>query len=83
MLYIAISLEAAVDSYIKKHFKILQNDYLYPKDWERLHMISKFLQLFYQATLETQGDQAIIDHVLKTIDVLIKHFKQTLVSLLA
>jgi len=73
---------AAIDAYTKKHFDTLQSDYLSPKEWEKLRTICKFLQPFYRATLVTQGDQATIDHVLFTMDILIKHFEKALVSLL-
>ena len=61
MLVIADQKAGAIDTYTKNHFTTLQADYLSPKDWERLRMIKEFLQPFHRATLETQGDQAIID----------------------
>src|SRR5271170_1994853 len=81
MLKVAITLASAIDDYTKKHFPDLEEDYLYPKDWESLRTISEFLQPFHKATLLTQGDNATIDLVLFTMDVLIKHFKEALVSL--
>ena len=81
MLQVALKLDSAIDSYAKKHFGTLEVDYLSPIDWERLRTISEFLQIFDQATLKTQGDQATIDNVLFVMDVIIKNFEQALVSL--
>ena len=82
MLHVALKLDTALDSYTKKHFDILQAEYLSPTDWEKLRTISKFLSLFDRATLKTQGDQATIDVVLFVMDIIIKHFEQDPVSLL-
>jgi len=71
MLKVAITLASAIDDYTKKHFPDLEEDYLYPKDWESLRTISEFLQPFHKATLLTQGDNATIDLVLFTMDVLL------------
>ena len=46
-------------------------------------MIKAFLYLFYQATLETQGDFATINHVLFTIDILVQYFEKSLVRRLS
>jgi hypothetical protein len=83
MLRVALQFDTAIDTYTKKHFDILQAEYLSPMDWEKLRTTSKFLSLFDRATLKTQGDQATIDNVLFVMDVIIKHFEQALVSLLS
>jgi hypothetical protein len=80
MLVIAIEKAGAIDTYTKNHFPILEADYLTLQHWKRLCTIKEFLQLFYRATLETQGDSATIDKVLWTIDILIQHFEGVLVS---
>jgi hypothetical protein len=80
MLVIAIEKAGAIDTYTKNHFPTLEADYLTPQHWKRLHMIKEFLQPFYRATLETQGDSATIDKVLWTMDILIQHFESALVS---
>ena len=80
MLSVALQYKSAVDTYIKSYFNTLEADCLSLKDWEKLQTTSKFLSVFDQATLITQGDQAIIDSVLPVIDALIKHFKKALVS---
>jgi hypothetical protein len=43
-------------------------------------MIKDFLTIFSQATLFTKGSSTSIDSVLFTMDILIKHFQNTLVS---
>lgn len=80
MLYVALQFDGAIDTYTKRHFAILETEYLSPLDWERLHRTSKFLSLFDRATLKTQGDQATIDNVLFVMDIIIKHFEKALVS---
>ena len=81
MLDVALELDAALDSYTKKDFDTLQVEYLSPTDWEKLRTMSKFLNLFHRATLESQGDQATIDAVLFVMDIIIRHFDQALVRL--
>ena len=39
--------------------------------------MAQFLQLFYYAILETEGDKATIDHILYMINILIKHFNRS------
>jgi len=80
MLAVAKQQSSAIDTYSKNHFTTLQTEYLYPKDWKFLHTTKAFLQPFYRATLETQGDYATIDRVLFTMDILVKHFEKALVS---
>ena len=70
MLIVALEKAVAIDTYAKTHLYILEDDYLTPNDWKRLRTIKDFLQPFHRATLETQGDNATIDKVLFTIDVL-------------
>jgi hypothetical protein len=80
MLVIAVEKAGAIDTYTKNHFPTLEADYLTPQHWKRLRTIKEFLQPFYRATLETQGDSATIDKVLWTMDILIQHFEGALVS---
>jgi len=80
MLKIAIEKAAATDSYTKQWYEALRDDFLSPQDWETLGTISNFLQPFYRATLETEGDCATIDRVLFTMDILIKHFEKFLIN---
>ena len=80
MLVIAVEKAGAIDTYTKNHFPTLEADYLTPQHWKRLRTIKEFLQPFYRATLETQGDSAMIDKVLWTMDILIQHFESALVS---
>jgi hypothetical protein len=80
MLTVADQKAGAIDAYTKNHFDTLQADYLSPEDWKRLRTIKEFLQPFYRATLETQGDHATIDSVLFTMDILVQYFETALVS---
>jgi hypothetical protein len=78
MLKIIIEKTVTVDNYIKKWFQILKNNFLIPQDWEKLHIILYFLQLFHHATIEIEKDYIIIDRVLFTMNILIKHFEKSL-----
>ena len=80
MLVVADAKAAAIDIYTKEYLSSLTADYLSPDDWKELRTIMTFLQPFYRATLETQGDNATIDCVLFTMDVLIQVFEGALVS---
>lgn len=80
MIQTALEKESAIDSYIKSWYEPLQKDYLSPDDWEYLRLISAFLHPFYRATKATEGDQATIDRVLFTMDILIQHFKKSLAT---
>jgi hypothetical protein len=80
MLVIVLEKTGAIDTYTKNHFSVLEADYLILQHWKQLCTIKKFLQPFYQATLETQGDSTTIDKMLWTMDILIQHFEDALVS---
>jgi len=80
MLTVADQKAGAINTYTKNYLTTLQADYLSPEDWKQLYTIKEFLQLFYRATLETQGDHATIDSVLFTIDILIQYFEAALIS---
>ncbi|EED18012.1 hypothetical protein TSTA_117840 [Talaromyces stipitatus ATCC 10500] len=83
MLLVANQNAGSIDTYAKNHFATLQADYLSPKDWKQLHIIKSFLQPFYRATLETQGNRATIDCVLFTMDILIQYFENYLLNFIA
>jgi hypothetical protein len=80
MLVIADKTAAAVDSYTKNYLPKLQQDYLSPADWVELRKILDFLHPCYRATMATQGDNATLDRVLVTMDILIHIFKDALVG---
>ena|SRR3984957_9387045 len=79
MLVVAIDYKAAINSYVED-YPDLEDDGLSWQDWTWLCTIKDFLAPFHQATLETQGDNASIDKVLFTMDVLILWFEKSLVS---
>ena len=80
LLCVADQLAGSIDIYSKNHFARLKDDYLNPTDWEQLRTIKTFLQPFYRATLETEGDKATIDRVLFTMDVLVEYFRTSLLQ---
>jgi hypothetical protein len=80
MLRVSLKLASAVDAYTKEYFDDLEEEYLSPSEWEALREITNFLALFHEATIETQGDMATFDRVLFTMDVLIKHFEESIAS---
>ena len=79
MLVVALDYKTAIDSYVDDH-PDLEDDGLSRQDWTQLRAIKDFLAPFHRATLETQGDNASIDKVLFTMDVLISWFEKSLVS---
>jgi hypothetical protein len=76
MLEVAIHKESAVDGYAKSWFNSLTEDYLLPADWECLRKVYAILQPFFRATKATEGDEATVDRVLFTMDVLVAHFRK-------
>jgi hypothetical protein len=62
-----------VKKYCQDHEDELKEDILSFQDWKKLHIIKDFLAPFTQATLFTEGDFTLIDHMLFTMDILIKH----------
>jgi hypothetical protein len=80
MLKVALTKEEAVDSYTKKWYNDLEKSFLTPEDWAKLRSIADFLLPFHRATLDSEGDNSTIDCVLVVMDILIKHFEQSLVS---
>ena len=51
-------------------------------NWNIIKEIYTFLKPFYEITLMNQGDFSSIDQTLYTIDILIKHYKQSKVGFL-
>ena len=82
MLQVALEHESAIDLYTKKHTETLGEDFLTPQDWTSLRTTYDFLQIFKRVTLETQGHDATISSVLFSIDILVRHFKQSLIRIL-
>ena len=82
MLVVAIDHSGSIDTYTKNHLLDLETEYLSLQDWNRLRTIKTFLQPFHRATLETQGDNATIDRVLFTMDILVQYFEKALVYIL-
>ena len=74
MLIIALELRPAIKKYCQNHELELEDNELTPEDQRRLRTIKDFLEPFQLATLYTKGDYAVINRVLFTIDVLVKHF---------
>jgi hypothetical protein len=80
MLVVLLEKQEAVEKYIQNHKDNFKADVLSFQDWKKLCTIKDFLAIFAQATLFTKGDSTSINLVLFTIDILIKHFQNTLVS---
>jgi len=81
MLTVALKHRVAVDKYVEENLSMLQKDCLNPQDWQLLRIISDFLAPFEKATLKLQGDDATLDKVLPTMDILIEHMDRALVRL--
>ena len=80
MLTVLLKQKSHIDNYCTHFESELQKDVLELADWKKLCTIKEFLQPFSQATLFTEGDRVSIDRTLFTMDVLIKHLQETLVS---
>jgi hypothetical protein len=81
MLVVALEHRSAVDKYVGEHLSTLLKDSLTPQDWQLLRTISDFLAPFEKATRKLQGDDATLDQVLPTMDILIEHMDRALVRL--
>lgn len=77
MVETALKIHEAIDVYTKRWQGDLREDYLSLEDWDSLREISKFLKLFYRATLETQGKRGTLDQVLWTMDIIVKHYERS------
>lgn len=80
MINVTLQNESAIDSYSKARFEDLKRDFLSPEDWELLRLIQTFLVPFYRATKATEGDQATVDRVIFNMDILVRHYKESLVT---
>jgi hypothetical protein len=80
MLKVLLDLRSAVEQYCTEYEDELEDDILSFQEWKKLRTIVDFLHYFYRATLSTEGDSRSIDSTLFYMDVLIVHFKKTLVS---
>jgi len=77
---VALKKESALDSYSKAWYTELQDDFLTPDDWELLRTIKAFLGPFKRATKATEGDEATLDKVLFTMEIINQHFKMASVK---
>ena len=80
MLVVLLNLRPTVKKYYADYKEELEEDILNHPDWKKLRTIKEFLGPFTRATLATEGDSASIDSTLFTIDVLIKHLQNQIVS---
>ena len=81
MLIVVLEYRSAVDKYVEKNLSTLLKDSLTPQDWQLLRMISEFLAPFEKATQKLQGNDATLNQVLPTMDILIEHMDRALVCL--
>src|SRR6266536_585940 len=80
-LVIANKLAAAINTYTKNHRADLEYDFITPEDWTKLRTIEEFLKSFYTATLKLEGHKATLENVLFIMDIIIKYFQDSLVSI--
>jgi hypothetical protein len=80
MLVVLIDLKSEVEKYCKEYEEELEEDLLSFVDWKKLCTIKDFLHPFTRATLAIEGDSTSIDSTLFTMDVLIKHLQNQVVS---
>ena len=80
MLYVLLNLRPIVKKYCLDYKDKLKEDLLSFANWKKLCTIKDFLAPFTQATLTVEGDSTSIDSTLFTMDVLIKHLQNQIVS---
>jgi hypothetical protein len=80
MFLVLLNLRSAVEKYCSDYEDELEEDILNFADWKKLRTIKDFLAPFTRATLATEGDFTFIDSTLFTMDVLIKHLQNQVVS---
>ena len=82
MILVAIELRVAITKYQEDYVdEFDEEDILNTADWKALENIRDFLQPFQCVTKEMEGDKAMLNKVLYTIDFMVEHFKLSLVSL--
>jgi hypothetical protein len=84
MLSVALDTEVlnALRNYTEKHVTegtIDKRDQLSPSDIALCRAIEQFLSVFHSATLFLEGQQATIERVLETMEIIKEHFKVSLV----
>ena len=80
MLFVLLNLRPAVKKYCSDYKDELEEDLLSFVDQKKLCTIKDFLAPFTRATLTAEGDYTSIDSTLFTMDVLIKHLQNQIVS---
>jgi hypothetical protein len=80
MLVILLDLKSEVEKYCEEYEEELEEDLLSFVDWKKLCTIKDFLHPFTRATLAIEGDSTSIDSTFFTMDVLIKHLQNQVVS---
>ena len=80
MFLILLNLRFAVEKYCSDYEDELKKDILNFTDWKKLRTIKDFLIPFTRATLTAEGDSTSINSTLFTMDVLIKHLQNQVVS---
>ena len=80
MLVVLVNLRPCIEKYCQNHEDELEDDILTFQDWKKLCTIKDFLAPFSRATLATEGDSVSIDRTLFTMDILIKHLQEMIVS---
>jgi hypothetical protein len=69
----ALKKKTQIIQFIAEHDNDLEGNTLTSRDWEMLERTLEFLQPFYEATLEAEGDMASISQSLELLDLLLGH----------
>ena len=80
MLLVLLNLRPAIEKYCLDYKDELEEDLLSFADWKKLRTIKDFLSSLYTSYSCSKGDSTSIDSTLFTIDVLIKHLQNEIVS---
>lgn len=69
----ALKKKTQIIQFTAEHDNDLEGNTLTSRDWEMLERTLEFLQPFYEATLEAEGDMASISQSLELLDLLLGH----------
>lgn len=70
MIQVACKHQEAISKYTLNNSNDLRDKFLTDEDWEELHAIEDFLEMFHEATLRAEGEHGSIGHTLVLLDLL-------------
>jgi hypothetical protein len=81
MFLIFLELKGIIKQYYEDYESELKENLLFYADWKKLRTIKDFFTPFLRVILVIKGDSVSINRTFFIINVLIKHFQETIISL--